>query len=379
VTSSNRSLERVRTLPAAEPLGPLERSETTTDQELVPLGTVLLEQQDGLARRTHARPRARRLNLHQRDEAVDLRLFRCKLGQDAAEAKRLLTEGRPHPVVASRGRIPFVENQVDDLKHRRQTRREFRAARDLEWNSRLGKRSLGSHDSLRDGRLRNEKRTRDLFRRQAPEQAQRERNACLGGEHRVTGDEYEAQEIIANCIVKRGIEIRHGHLLLGLELATELFVLALEPFFSAEVVDSTVLRSGHEPGALIIRDARLRPLLERGDESVLGEFFGETDITHDSRETGNNLGGFDSPNRFDRAMGIRSRHDYPSHHLQSACASGRCGYQFAAIRPCERLLRFGSEVLGPHQLADLGLALPSGPVFFVKFHERHGPFQRLFL
>jgi hypothetical protein len=62
-------------------------------------------------------------------------------------------------------------------------------------------------------------------------------------------------------------------------------------------------------------------------------------------------------------MGIRSRHGYPSHHLQSACASERCGHQFVAMRPCERLLRFGSEVLGPHQLANLGLALPSGPVF----------------
>ena len=37
------------------------------------------------------------------------------------------------------------------------------------------------------------------------------------------------------------------------------------------------------------------------------------------------------------------------------------------------------EVLGPEDLANLGLALPSRPVFFVKFHETHRSFDRLFL
>jgi hypothetical protein len=63
-------------------------------------------------------------------------------------------------------------------------------------------------------------------------------------------------------------------------------VLALKPLLSAEEVDRAVLRSGHEPSARIVRDARFRPLLERGDESVLREFLGEADIAHDPRETG---------------------------------------------------------------------------------------------
>ncbi len=49
----------------------------------------------------------------------------------------------------------------------------------------------------------------------------------------MTGDEHEAQEIVANIIVERGVEIGHGHLLLGLELATELLVLALEELVAA--------------------------------------------------------------------------------------------------------------------------------------------------
>src|SRR5947208_14460991 len=37
------------------------------------------------------------------------------------------------------------------------------------------------------------------------------------------------------------------------------------------------------------------------------------------------------------------------------------------------------EVLRPEDLANLGLALPSRPVFFVKFHEAHRSFDRLLL
>lgn len=47
-----------------------------------------------------------------------------------------------------------------------------------------------------------------------------------------------------------------------------------------------MLRGGHEPGARIARDARRRPLLERGDQSILCKIFGHTDIAHDACQTG---------------------------------------------------------------------------------------------
>src|SRR2546429_2499564 len=137
----------------------------------------------------------------------------------------------------------------------------------------------------------------------------------------MTGCEHEAQEIVADVIVERGVEIGHSHLLLGLQLATKLRVLALEPFVSAERVDRTVLRGGHEPSARVVRDARFRPLLERGDQSVLRELLGETDIAHDPRETGDDLGRLHPPDRIDGAMCVGSCHGHPSHHLQSARAS----------------------------------------------------------
>ena len=170
-------------------MGPLERGKTPTDEELIPPRAVLFEQQDRLARGADARPGARRLDLHQRDEAVDLRLVHRDLCQDTAETERLLAELRPHPIVAGGGRVAFVENEIEDPEHRRKPGGAFGLARNLEGNARLGERPLGADNALGDGRLRHQERPGDLLGGQAAEQAQRERNALLGGEHRVAGRE----------------------------------------------------------------------------------------------------------------------------------------------------------------------------------------------
>src|SRR5258708_12297229 len=137
----------------------------------------------------------------------------------------------------------------------------------------------------------------------------------------MAGYEHEAQEVVANVIVERGVEIRHGHLLLRLKLAAKLLVLALKPLVSAEHVDSTMFRGGHEPSARVVRDARFRPLLERRNESILREFLGKTDIAYDPRETSDDSGRLDPPDRIDGVVCVGSRHGYPSHHLQSPLAS----------------------------------------------------------
>jgi len=136
----------------------------------------------------------------------------------------------------------------------------------------------------------------------------------------MAGYEHEAKQIVANFIVERGVEVRHSHLL-DLELAAKFLVLALKPFVAAKRINRTVLCSGHEPSARVIRDARFRPLLECGDESVLREFLGNADITNDARKTGNDPGRLDSPNGVDGTMCIGGRHDYPSQHLRLERAS----------------------------------------------------------
>src|ERR1700690_403738 len=106
----------------------------------------------------------------------------------------------------------------------------------------------------------------------------------------MAGHEYQPQEVVAYIIVESGVEVFHldlaGAHLASIEFAAELFVLALEPCVSAEMINRAVLGSGHQPGAGVIRDTRLRPLLKGCDESILCEIFGQTDIPHDPRQPG---------------------------------------------------------------------------------------------
>ncbi len=76
-----------------------------------------------------------------------------------------------------------------------------------------------------------------------------------------------------------------------------------------------MLGGGHQPGAGIVWDPRLRPLLERGDKSILREILGDADIAHDARQPGNKPRRLDSPDCVNRAMCIGSCHCYRSHHF----------------------------------------------------------------
>src|SRR5260370_22311819 len=138
-------------------------------------------------------------------------------------------------------------------------------------------------------------------------------------------------------------------------------MLALEKLIPAKVIDRTMLRGGHEPGAWVVWDARLWPLFEGRDESVLRELLGKANVAHDAREAGDDPGGLNPPDCIDGAMGIGRRHGYPSHHLQSARASP--GARLSLRRhPCAReLLCFGRDAIRIEHLANLIIAFPPRP------------------
>src|SRR5439155_21009617 len=89
---SDPSLERVWTQGAPMPLGTLESRQAAPDEQSIPAGSILIEQEDGLAGRSDASAQPRGLDLHERDETVDFRFSRGELRQDAAETKRLLAQ-----------------------------------------------------------------------------------------------------------------------------------------------------------------------------------------------------------------------------------------------------------------------------------------------
>ena len=226
-----------------------EGVETALDEEPVPQRAILVEEEDRLALRADAGPGAGGVQLHQRDEPVDLRLARGEAGQDPPEAQRVLAEGGAHPVVARRRRVPLVEDQVDDLEDRRQPRPELVPVRDLERDPFVGQRPLRPDDPLRDRRLREEERPRDLLRRQAAEQAQGERHAGVGREHRMAGGEDEPEQLVPDVVVDRGLDRSRRVLARSVELEPELAVLALEHRAAAEGVQGAVPRRRHQPGA----------------------------------------------------------------------------------------------------------------------------------
>ncbi len=84
----------------------------------------------------------------------------------------------------------------------------------------------------------------------------------------MAGGEDEAQEIVVERVVDRGRKV----LALGqaqLRVSAELRGLALVDLGAANPVDGAMLGGRHEPGARVVRDTRLGPLLEGGDERLL--------------------------------------------------------------------------------------------------------------
>ena len=123
VARGDRGLQRVRAARAAERLGALERREPAPDQQLVPARAVLIEQQDRLAVAADARARAR-------DAWISISATRpCTSGSSGASSastrpRRSASShsAGPHPVVARGRRVALVEDEVDDLEHRREPR-----------------------------------------------------------------------------------------------------------------------------------------------------------------------------------------------------------------------------------------------------------------
>jgi hypothetical protein len=90
--------------------------------------------------------------------------------------------------------------------------------------------------------------------------------------------------------------------------AREFLDLALVDVRPAQPVDAAVLGGGHEPGARVSRDARLRPLLQGGDERLLGEVLGEADVTHQAGRTRDEPWCLDPPHGLDRASDVGIAH-----------------------------------------------------------------------
>ncbi len=289
-------------------LGALELGQAAPDEQAVPARAVLVEQQHRLARGTDAGGRPRGLDLHEGHQAVHLGLLGQQPGQDPTQPQRLGAQLRTQPVVARRGRVALVEHQVDHLEHRGQALLQLVTGRGLEGHLRLGERPLGPDDALRHRRLRDQERPGDLLGGQAAEQAKRERHPRLGRQHRMAGGEHQAQEVVAHLVVEGGVQVGLVGVLADLELARELLLLALVQLAAPQAVDRAVLCRAHQPGARVVRHALVRPLLQGRHQRLLGEVLGQAEVADDAGEAGDQPCRLDSPDGFDRPVGVGDRH-----------------------------------------------------------------------
>jgi hypothetical protein len=130
-------------------------------------------------------------------------------------------------------------------------------------------------------------------------------------------DKDQAQEIVADLVIKQGVEVRLCGLLLGRKLARKLLMLALLQFMVSEVVDGAALADRHEPGAGPVGNAGIGPLLKGGDKSVMRELLGDAYVAHEPRKPSNELCLLKSKNCLDCAMCVGRRHDDRTHHFAS--------------------------------------------------------------
>ena len=157
------------------------------------------------------------------------------------------------------------------------------------------------------GRLRHEERARDLLGGQAAEQPQRQRDARLGRQHRVAGGEDQPQQIVADVVVERGVEIGAAISLLGLQLAAELLVLALDAACARrQLVDARGASrspSARRPGC------PARPLAascsSAATSASCASSSASADVAHHARQAGDEPRRLDAEDRVDRPDGCR--------------------------------------------------------------------------
>jgi hypothetical protein len=119
--------------------------------------------------------------------------------------------------------------------------------------------------------------------------------------------EHEAKHIITNVVVDRDVQRIDRRLLLRFELPVELFVFAVDSRISTPEIDRAPLGRRREPRTGIPWNPGCRPLLERRDESVLSQIFGNPHVVHEPSQAGDECCRFNPPYGFDGAVYLRRR------------------------------------------------------------------------
>ena len=198
---------------------------------------------------------------HQRpDESAEANGFGRKTGPD-------------HPL-SSRGRIPFVENEVDDRQHGVESLGDLACLGDGIRNSRLADFALGPHEPLCHRGRGHEKGPGNLVRFEPAECPKRESNLRLRRQRRVATGKDQPKALVGNLA---GLIVGFSHLRSKLMGELRLNLLRKQGL-APETVDRLMARGLNDPCAREFRDAGLWPLVQSGRKCFLRILFRQIEV-----------------------------------------------------------------------------------------------------
>jgi hypothetical protein len=133
---------------------------------------------------------------HQRQQSQVFRLAGQKLAKRAPQPNRLRAKIATNQVFASRGRVAFIEDQVDDRLHRLQPLMQQIRRGNFIRNVRVANLLLRANQALRQRRLGRQKRPCDFRSCQSAERPQRQRHLRLAIQRGMATGENQAQPIV---------------------------------------------------------------------------------------------------------------------------------------------------------------------------------------
>src|SRR5207253_6743254 len=118
----------------------------------------------------------------------------------AQEDDGFAREMRADEVLARRGRVAFVEDEIKDGEERLEARRQLIARRQLERELLLADRALGAHEPLRDGVALRQQRAGDLVDAEAARGFERQGDTALRRNGGMTAEQHQAERGVAELV-----------------------------------------------------------------------------------------------------------------------------------------------------------------------------------
>ena len=268
----NRGLQLIGADPTA-PQRCFDQRQSLADLDAIPQRAVLLFEGHQHAGGVDPGPAARIVQQHQCQQAEIFRLGRVDVAQHMSEPDRLGAQLAAGQCIPRRCEVAFVEDQVDDRLHRGAAVAEPVLGRHLVRDARVVDFALGAHQTLRQGRLGNEKGAGDLAGGKPAQGAQSQRDLRLAVERGMTAGKDQPQPVVGKRRERVfeivGIFGRRGHRL----ILQDSLLFAAGALATARV-DQLAAGGGRDPGTRVGRNAARVPVGECGGKRLLHRLLG---------------------------------------------------------------------------------------------------------